>query len=139
MANRLDFIAAATRGSHPLDDVQVKLRHHRQYAGDCEHCDEKEASKIGVLEREISFQSDLDAPQRSKLLEIAGKCPVHKTLTGEIPVTTELKSRDRKWPQDGGSDRKQWVRIMAVKTEKQILTGPRSSSTFVKINCVTNN
>lgn len=81
----------ANRKGLPLDDVQVKLRHHRRYADDCEGC-EKEAGKIDVMEREISFQGDLDAAQRSKLLEIADKCPVHKTLTGEIRVTTDLKS-----------------------------------------------
>jgi len=73
----------------PLKDVRVVLRHRRDYVADCDDC-EDENRKLDVLERDISFKGDLDDKQTKKLLEIADKCPVHKTLTGEIQVTTKI-------------------------------------------------
>ena len=70
-----------------LASVTVWLRHSKIYAADCAGCD----TKVGLLdriERDIQFVGPLTAEQRAKLLEIANKCPVHRTLTSEISIRT---------------------------------------------------
>ncbi|MFT7289122.1 MAG: putative OsmC-like protein/pimeloyl-ACP methyl ester carboxylesterase [Halieaceae bacterium] len=79
----------AQRKALPLEHVAVELRHRRDYARDCEDCDEKPA-QIEVLERQISFTGDLSEEQRGRLLQIADRCPVHRTLHGELEVHTTL-------------------------------------------------
>lgn len=77
----------ADRKSLPLDRVSVRLMHSKIHAQDCAECE----TKIGMLdqiERVITMEGALDAEQRSKLLEIADKCPVHRTLTSEIHIVT---------------------------------------------------
>lgn len=77
----------ADRKSLPLERVTVTLKHSKIHAEDCESCE----TKIGMLdriERVIAIEGDLDAEQRSKLMEIADKCPVHRTLTSEIHIVT---------------------------------------------------
>ena len=59
---------------------------------DCEECETKEG-KIDRIERAITLTGDLDADQRKRLIEIADKCPVHRTLTSEIDIrTTEART-----------------------------------------------
>ena len=77
----------ADRKSIPLTRTTVTLRHSRIYAKDCEECETKEGM-ISRVERVIAMEGDLDADQRKKLLEIADKCPVHRTLTSEISIGT---------------------------------------------------
>lgn len=72
----------------PLRRVSVRLKHDKIHAADCENCETKEG-KIDRIEREITLEGDLDAGQRAKLMEIADKCPVHRTLHGEIDVRTK--------------------------------------------------
>ncbi|MGF1864821.1 alpha/beta fold hydrolase [Enterovibrio norvegicus] len=79
----------ANRKKLPLDDVKVTLSHSRQHGADCEHCDEED-SKVEVLSRNIELVGDLTEEQRQRLLEIADKCPVHKTLESKIVITTAL-------------------------------------------------
>jgi uncharacterized OsmC-like protein/fermentation-respiration switch protein FrsA (DUF1100 family) len=77
----------AERKSLPLERVTVTLRQSKIHAEDCAECD----TKIGMLdqiERTIAMEGALDAEQRQKLLEIADKCPVHRTLTSEIHIVT---------------------------------------------------
>jgi uncharacterized OsmC-like protein/pimeloyl-ACP methyl ester carboxylesterase len=71
----------------PLDHVMVRLRHARIHAADCESCETKEGM-LDRIDREIVLQGALDAAQRVRLLEIADKCPVHRTLTSEIEIRT---------------------------------------------------
>ena len=71
----------------PLRRVEVRLRHDRIYAADCAECETKEGL-IDHIERVISLEGDLDAKQRAKLMEIADKCPVHRTLTSEVRIRT---------------------------------------------------
>jgi len=71
----------------PLKRVEVRLRHDRVYAADCAECETKEGL-IDHIERVITLEGDLDAAQRARLLEIADKCPVHKTLTHEVRIRT---------------------------------------------------
>ncbi|WP_339746903.1 alpha/beta fold hydrolase [uncultured Maricaulis sp.] len=71
----------ATRKSLPLDRVTVTVRHHKGPA-------EGHEGKIDIFERSIRLEGDLDVDQRQRLLEIADKCPVHKTLHGPVLVET---------------------------------------------------
>jgi len=71
----------------PLESVTVNLRHSKIHAADCRDCEIKEG-KIDRIEREIHFVGALDQEQRKKLLEIADKCPVHRTLHSEIDIQT---------------------------------------------------
>ncbi|UTW12533.1 bifunctional alpha/beta hydrolase/OsmC family protein [Marinobacterium rhizophilum] len=73
----------------PLDDVQVSLSHSRQHREDCEGCTDSD-SRIEVLQRRIRLKGDLSEAQRQRLLEIADRCPVHKTLEGPLKVGTLL-------------------------------------------------
>jgi uncharacterized OsmC-like protein/pimeloyl-ACP methyl ester carboxylesterase len=80
----------AERKALPLDRVTVNLRHARIHAADCETCESKEGM-IDRIERGIGLEGALDGEQRARLLEIADKCPVHRTLTSEVDIaTTEL-------------------------------------------------
>jgi len=71
----------------PLKRVGVRLTHDKIHAVDCENCETKEG-KIDRIEREITLEGDLSVEQRAKLMEIADKCPVHRTLHSEIDVRT---------------------------------------------------
>ena len=73
----------------PLARATVRLRHEKIYAADCESCETKEG-KVDRIEREIELEGDLDDAQRAKLLEIADKCPVHRTLHSEVDIRTKL-------------------------------------------------
>src|SRR5437016_4707360 len=75
----------ARRKQIPLENVTVSLRHSRIYAKDCEECETKE----GLLDRidvELDLTGPLSTEQHDKLMEIAAKCPVHRTLTSEINI-----------------------------------------------------
>ena len=78
----------AQRKSWPLQDVTVRLRHSRIHAEDCAECETKEG-KIDRIEIDIALVGPLSREQRSKLLEIAKKCPVHRTLTSETNIKTK--------------------------------------------------
>lgn len=77
----------ADRKSLPLERTTVTLRHSKIYAQDCAEC-ETRTGMLDQIERIISMDGALDAEQRKKLLEIADKCPVHRTLTSEIRIVT---------------------------------------------------
>lgn len=71
----------------PLEDIQVQLEHTREHARDCADCDDKPA-QIDVLSRAIRLKGPLDASQRKRLMEIADRCPVHRTLEGTLRIDT---------------------------------------------------
>jgi uncharacterized OsmC-like protein len=77
----------AQRKDWPLRDITVRLRHSRIHAEDCAECETKEG-KIDRIELDIEFAGPLSSEQRSKLREIAKKCPVHRTLTSETNIKT---------------------------------------------------
>jgi uncharacterized OsmC-like protein len=77
----------ARRKGWPLEEVTVNLRHSKIHASDCAECETKEGI-LDHIERDIHFAGSLTAEQRSKLLEIANKCPVHRTLMSEIDIKT---------------------------------------------------
>ena len=77
----------AERKKLPLTRTQVRLRHSRIYAKDCAECETKEGM-IDRIERVIALEGDLTAEQRTRLMEMADKCPVHRTLQSEIDIRT---------------------------------------------------
>jgi uncharacterized OsmC-like protein/pimeloyl-ACP methyl ester carboxylesterase len=81
----------ADRKQLPLTRTQVRLRHSRIYAADCADCETKDGM-LDRIDRVISFEGELDAETRKRLLEIADKCPVHRTLTSEIDIRTSEES-----------------------------------------------
>jgi uncharacterized OsmC-like protein len=75
----------ARRKQIPLENVTVSLHHHRIHAEDCADCETKE----GMLDRidvDVQLTGKLTDEQRAKLMDIAGKCPVHRTLKSEIDI-----------------------------------------------------
>ena len=78
----------ARRKKWPLENVTVSMRHSKIYAADCAECETREG-KIDRIEREIHLTGSLTDEQRSKLLEIADRCPVHRTLAAEINIRTK--------------------------------------------------
>lgn len=77
----------ANRKQWPLKDVKVELQHHREHGDDCASCS-AEHPQIDVITRTITIDGDLDSTQRARLIEIADRCPVHKTLHGIIEIKT---------------------------------------------------
>ena len=77
----------AERKALPLDRVTVRLAHSRIHAADCENCETKEGM-LDRIDRAVTLAGNLDEDQRKRLLEIADKCPVHRTLTSEIDIRT---------------------------------------------------
>jgi len=75
----------ARRKQIPLEGITVSLWHSRIYAKDCEECETKEGT-LDRVELELKLSGSLTTEQREKLMEIAGKCPVHRTLTSEINI-----------------------------------------------------
>ncbi|WP_323791400.1 alpha/beta fold hydrolase [Nocardioides sp.] len=81
----------ADRKEWPLDHVSVSLRHSRIHASDCEDC-ETETGHLDRIDRVVTLEGDLDDEQRERLLEIADRCPVHRTLHAEVDVRTTLQT-----------------------------------------------
>jgi len=79
----------ARRKKWPLQHVEVRLRHSKVHAVDCEECETREGL-LDRIERDIVLTGPLDGDQRARLLEIADKCPVHRTLTSEIHIQSRL-------------------------------------------------
>jgi len=79
----------AERKGWPLTNVHVTLRHDKVHADDCADCETKEG-RIDVLERAIRLDGPLTEEHKARLMEIADKCPVHRTLMAEIKIQTRL-------------------------------------------------
>jgi putative redox protein len=73
----------ADRKGWPLEEAVVHLKHSKQHATDA-----AKGAKIDVIDKEIELRGDLDATQRARLLEIADRCPVHRTLHSDVVITT---------------------------------------------------
>ena len=82
----------AERKQIPLDDLQVHLRHDRVHAADCADCEQGKGMER--ITRRISLGGELDRAQREKLLEIADKCPVHRSLEADLRIVSELDDQD---------------------------------------------
>ena len=84
----------ARRKGWPLQDVTVHLRHSRVHAVDCAECETKEG-RIDRIEWSFQLSGELTGEQRTRLLEIAQRCPVHRTLVSEIDIRPP-----QMWPPD---------------------------------------
>ena len=82
----------ADRKQLPLERTRVRLRHSRIYAADYGECETKDGM-LDRIERIITLEGDLSTEDRKRLLEIADKCPVHRTLTSEVDIRTSEESR----------------------------------------------
>ena len=83
----------AERKGWPLEEASVRLRHEKIHARDEEACPDREA-RMDALDREIRLEGDLDAEQRARLMEIADRCPVHRTLSAGVVVRTREADAD---------------------------------------------
>ena len=80
----------AKRKNWPLEEMKLSLSTHKVHAKDCEECESEPDAKIDIIESQISFKGDLSSEQIERLTEIASKCPVHRTLTSETIIRTEI-------------------------------------------------
>ena len=78
----------AARKQWPLEQCVVRLRHSKVHAEDCVDCESNPKAMIDRIDRAIEFIGVLDAEQRSRLLQIANQCPVHRTLSSKIDIKT---------------------------------------------------
>ncbi len=81
----------AERKEWPLERVSVRLRHKKIHAEDCAECETREG-RVDWIDRDITLAGPLDQAQKDRLLEIADKCPVHKTLHAETIVASRIAS-----------------------------------------------
>ena len=72
----------------PLDKVTVRMRHSKIHAKDCQDC-ESEKGMLDRIERDILIEGDLDDAQRERLMQIADRCPVHRSLHSEVKVVSQ--------------------------------------------------
>jgi putative redox protein len=79
----------ARRKQWPLQAVTVRLRHSKIHAADCDSCETREGL-LDHIDRDVELVGPLSEEQRARLLDIANKCPVHRTLTSEIDIQTRL-------------------------------------------------
>jgi uncharacterized OsmC-like protein len=79
----------ARRKQWPLESVEVRLAHSKIHAADCAECETREG-RLDRIEVELRLTGALDDGERARLLEIAGKCPVHRTLTSEVNIHSRL-------------------------------------------------
>ena len=77
----------ANRKQLPLESIEILLEHDRIHAEDCEQCESTEGF-VDKITKIIKLEGPINEEQREKLLQIADKCPVHKTLHNEILIET---------------------------------------------------
>ncbi len=82
----------AGRKGWPLEEATVRLRHRRLHGDDRDACEEDDDCRIDVVEREVRLTGELDGDQRARLMEIADRCPVHRTLEAGVDVRTTESS-----------------------------------------------
>jgi putative redox protein len=73
----------------PLERVTIRLQHRKIPAQECPDCKTRQG-RVDYIEREIAIVGDLDPAQRHRMLEIADRCPVHRTLHSEVRVVSRL-------------------------------------------------
>ena len=79
----------ADRKQWPLEEIKVHLQHEKRHSVDSREC-ENPGSKLDHIDKVIEINGDLDKAQRERLLEISGRCPVHRTLSSEIVINSKL-------------------------------------------------
>ena len=78
----------AARKALPVERISVTLKHSKIHAQDCAECETREGM-LDEIERVIRIEGALDAGQRKQLMDIAERCPVHRTLTSEVHIVTK--------------------------------------------------
>jgi putative redox protein len=78
----------AERKGWPLEAVNVSLDTHKVHARDCEDCESDPDARVDIIEVDIAFDGPLSDEQLARLVEISERCPVHRTLTGEVKIRT---------------------------------------------------
>ncbi len=86
----MTLLLYAQRKEWPLAGVYVELSHDRVHARDCEECEERDDTIIDLFRRYIVLKGALDREQVQRLGEIAQRCPVHRTLSGNIRIIDEV-------------------------------------------------
>ena len=81
----------AQRKHWPLSGVEVSLHTYKVHARDCDECASDPESRVDIIERSITLQGELTPEQIARLIEVADRCPVHRTLTGEIKIKTSVQ------------------------------------------------
>lgn len=81
----------ARRKQWPLERVEVSLSTYRIHARDCEDCISNGDSHVDIIESQLKIFGPLDGDQRARLAEISERCPVHRSLTGEIKIRTQVE------------------------------------------------
>lgn len=81
----------ANQKGWPVEDLYLELRHNKRHEEDCQNCEDPK-SKIDVIEKELIVKGDLSEEQLEKLLDISKKCPVHRTLEGDISIKSSITS-----------------------------------------------
>ena len=81
----------AARRQWPLESVEVRLRHERVHAEDCENCETRDAY-VDQITKELTFRGPLDEAQRARLAEISERCPVQRTLQRSVRIQTAVSS-----------------------------------------------
>lgn len=84
----------AKRKDWALTDVEVVLNTYKVHAKDCEDCESDPDARVDIIEVELSLKGDLSADQIQRLEEISERCPVHRTLTGEIKIRTKMSDKE---------------------------------------------
>lgn len=80
----------ADRKQWPLEGVTVRLSQSKIHARDCADCEDKEDARVDRITREIALSGPLSPEQKQRLVEIANRCPVHRTLMGRKEIVTRL-------------------------------------------------
>lgn len=80
----------ARRKEWPLEGVEVRLGTYKVHARDCRDCMSEPTARVNIIEMELTLRGELSPEQRERLTEIAGRCPVHRTLAGEIKIRTAV-------------------------------------------------
>lgn len=81
----------AERKGWPLTAISVRLRHAKIHASDCADCETRDDAWVDEISKEIALEGPLDSAQRDRLIEIAARCPVHRTLESEVKIRTRLR------------------------------------------------
>ena len=74
----------------PVTDIRVLVRHNKVHEADCEHCEKDSHAKIDQLERTIWIEGDVPDTVRERLMQIAERCPVHRTLHSTVRIVTRV-------------------------------------------------
>ncbi len=88
----MTLLMYARRKDWPLEEVRVTLSHQRVHAQDCRDCEADESGRVELVTREIQVGGPLSAEQRERLLDIATRCPVHKTLMHKPKVVDSMEA-----------------------------------------------